>query len=75
MSSYTANQHHPDIDSRDEYPQVTQADLDRATFRVGLQLAPDAVPYEVGFLEDLSDPEEAMAYLEAALEDGDQEVI
>jgi hypothetical protein len=29
----------PSVDSNDEYPQVTQADLDRATFRVGLQLA------------------------------------
>ena len=82
MSSHTANQHHPDIDSRDEYPQVTQADLDRATFRVGLQLAPDedemnevAIPYEVGLLEDLADSEEAIAYLEAALEDGDQAII
>lgn len=34
-----------------------------------------AVPYELGLLEDLADPEEAMAYLEAALEDGDQAVI
>lgn len=31
----------PTADSNDEYPQVTQADLDRATFRVGLQPAPD----------------------------------
>ena len=34
-----------------------------------------AVPYEIGLLEDLADPEEAAAYLDAALEDGDQEVI
>ena len=27
-------------DDRDEYPKVTQADLDRATFRVGLKPAP-----------------------------------
>jgi uncharacterized protein (DUF4415 family) len=26
-----------DIDERDDYPKVTQADLDRATFRVGLK--------------------------------------
>ena len=26
-------------DERDEYPKVTQADLDRATFRVGLKPA------------------------------------
>jgi hypothetical protein len=26
--------------SQDEYPKVTQADLDRATFRVGLKPAP-----------------------------------
>jgi len=28
------------FDERDDYPQITQADLDRATFRVGLRLAP-----------------------------------
>lgn len=26
------------LDDRDEYPEVTQADLDRATFRVGLNV-------------------------------------
>ena len=41
MSSHTTNPHPADVDSKDEYPQVTQADLDRATFRVGLQPAPD----------------------------------
>ena len=30
----------PTLDDRDEYPDVTQADLDRATFRVGLKPAP-----------------------------------
>jgi uncharacterized protein (DUF4415 family) len=30
----------PTFDDRDEYPQVTQADLDRATFRVGLKPVP-----------------------------------
>ncbi len=30
----------PTSDDRDEYPKVTQADLDRATFRVGLNPAP-----------------------------------
>ena len=30
----------PTSDDCDEYPQVTQADLDRATFRVGLKPAP-----------------------------------
>jgi DNA-binding phage protein len=34
-----------------------------------------AVSYEVGLLEDLADPEEAAAYLDAALENGDREVI
>ncbi|MFQ5812833.1 MAG: BrnA antitoxin family protein [Anaerolineae bacterium] len=29
----------PTFDDRDEYPQVTQADLDRATFRIGLKPA------------------------------------
>jgi probable addiction module antidote protein len=33
------------------------------------------VPYIEGLLEDLADPEEAAAYLNAALEDGDQEVF
>lgn len=27
-------------DDHDEYPQVTQADLDRATFRIGMNAAP-----------------------------------
>jgi uncharacterized protein (DUF4415 family) len=35
-NSYTS----PTSDERDEYPKVTQADLDRATFRVGLKSAP-----------------------------------
>lgn len=30
----------PSVDSSDEYPQATQADLDRARFRVGLKPAP-----------------------------------
>ena len=30
----------PTSDDRDEYPKVTQADLDRANFRVGLGSAP-----------------------------------
>ena len=30
----------PTSDDRDEHPKVTQADLDRATFRVGLKPAP-----------------------------------
>jgi DNA-binding phage protein len=33
------------------------------------------VPYELGLLEDLADPDEAMAYLEAALDDGDKALI
>ena len=32
----------PSADSSEEYPQVTQADLDRARFRVGLELTTDA---------------------------------
>jgi hypothetical protein len=69
----------PSVDSDDECPQVTQADLDRARFRVGFEPAPrkpqaitswtshaknkegvmnDAtVPYELGLLEDLADPD------------------
>nr|VFJ95705.1 MAG: BrnA antitoxin of type II toxin-antitoxin system [Candidatus Kentron sp. H]VFJ96549.1 MAG: BrnA antitoxin of type II toxin-antitoxin system [Candidatus Kentron sp. H]VFK02459.1 MAG: BrnA antitoxin of type II toxin-antitoxin system [Candidatus Kentron sp. H] len=30
----------PTSDGRDEYPKVTQVDLDRARFRVGLEPAP-----------------------------------
>ena len=30
----------PTADEHDEYPKVTQADMDRATFRVGLKPAP-----------------------------------
>ena len=30
----------PTSDEQDEFPKVTQADLDRATFRVGLKPAP-----------------------------------
>jgi hypothetical protein len=30
----------PTSEEQDEYPKVTQADLDRATFRVGLKPAP-----------------------------------
>ena len=30
----------PTSDEQDEYPKVTQADMDRATFRVGLKPAP-----------------------------------
>lgn len=30
----------PTIDDEDEYPKVTQSDLDRAEFRVGLKSAP-----------------------------------
>src|SRR5512136_936711 len=33
------------------------------------------VDYRTGLLEDLVDPEEAAAYLNAALEDGDQQVF
>jgi uncharacterized protein (DUF4415 family) len=29
-----------DFDDRDEYPKVTQADLDRANFRIGLKSVP-----------------------------------
>lgn len=37
MESFSSS---PTSDDRDEYPKVTQADLDRATFRVGLKPAP-----------------------------------
>lgn len=34
-----------------------------------------AVPYQTGLLEDLADPDEAMAYLTVALQDGDKALI
>jgi probable addiction module antidote protein len=34
-----------------------------------------AVDYRIGLLEDLADPADAAAYLNAALEDGDQQVF
>ena len=37
MKSFSSS---PTSDDHDEYPKVTQADLDRATFRVGLKPAP-----------------------------------
>jgi hypothetical protein len=39
-NSYTSET----FDERDEYPKVTQADLDRAQFRVGLKPAPRKRP-------------------------------
>lgn len=36
---------------------------------------PPTRPYIDGLLEDLQDPEEAAAYLNAAIEDGDQQVF
>ncbi len=45
----------PISDDTDEYPQVTQADLDRAVFRVGLEPRPQkervAVSLDVGLVE------------------------
>jgi uncharacterized protein (DUF4415 family) len=37
MNNYSSS---PTSDERDEYPKVTQADINRATFRVGLTPAP-----------------------------------
>ena len=37
MSSSTVVSHSPFPDHRDEYPHITQADLDRAQFRFGLK--------------------------------------
>jgi probable addiction module antidote protein len=34
-----------------------------------------SVPYETGLAEDLCDPEEVVAYLNAAIEDGSQELF
>ena len=37
MSSSNVVSHSPFPDHRDEYPHITQADLDRAKFRIGLK--------------------------------------
>jgi uncharacterized protein (DUF4415 family) len=37
MNTYSSS---PTSDDQDEYPKVTQADMDRARFRVGLKPAP-----------------------------------
>ena len=37
MSNFSSS---PTSDDHDEYPNVTQSDMDRATFRVGLKPAP-----------------------------------
>ena len=37
MNNYSSS---PTSDERDEYPKVTQAEMDRAAFRVGLKAAP-----------------------------------
>ena len=39
------------------------------------KLVPASVPHEPWLIERLKDPEEAAAYLEAAIEDGDQGVL
>ena len=41
MSSSSVVSHSPFPDHRDEYPHITQADLDRAQFRFGLKPLPD----------------------------------
>jgi probable addiction module antidote protein len=38
-------------------------------------MIPITTPYDEGLMASLKDPEEATAYLNAALEDGDQEVF
>src|SRR3990167_6679834 len=39
------------------------------------KLVPPSVPHEPWLIERLKDPEESAAYLEAAIEDGDQGVL
>ena len=41
MSSSNIASGSPSPDNRDEYPRVTQADLDRAKFRIGLKAIAD----------------------------------
>ncbi len=45
----------PTFEARDEYPNITQADLDRATFRMGLKPAPRkrrvTILLDVGLIE------------------------
>ena len=57
MSSSYVNPCLSAVDSHDEYPQVTQADLDRAQFRVGLQPAiGDIFPFRAGATYELPTP-------------------
>ena len=44
----------------------------KTTNRVSKRPAPPSVPYEPRLIASLKDPHEAAAYLEAAIEDGDQ---
>ena len=39
-NSFSSPTVEPNFDEQDEYPQVTQSDLERAKFRVGLKAAP-----------------------------------
>lgn len=47
----------------------------KTTSRVSKKPAPPSVPYEPRLIASLKDPREAAAYLEAAIEDGDQGVL
>ena len=47
----------------------------KTTSRASKRPAPPSVPYESRLIASLKDPREAAAYLEAAIEDGDQGVL
>lgn len=47
----------------------------KTTSRASKRPAPPSVPYEPRLIASLKDPREAAAYLEAAIEDGDQGVL
>ena len=47
----------------------------KTTSRASKRPAPPSVPYEPRLIASLKDPREAAAYLEAAIEDGDQGML
>jgi probable addiction module antidote protein len=55
-------------------PKITSRTTKRASGKPSHGPAP-SLPYEPWFIEQLKDPAEAAAYLEAVIEDGDQAAI
>ncbi|MCB2263656.1 MAG: hypothetical protein LGR52_12100 [Candidatus Thiosymbion ectosymbiont of Robbea hypermnestra] len=57
----------PTFDNQDEYPKVTQADMDRATFRVGLTPTPHKQRTTILIDKELSRDIDKFAQLEGIL--------